>query len=61
MLLRAASEDRLYGLYAVALSLGLRRGEALELRCSDADLDEDGCCGCVRRCSGWRVGWFRAT
>jgi integrase len=42
MLLKAASEDRLYGLYAVALSLGLRRGEALGLRWSDVDLDGDG-------------------
>jgi integrase len=38
--LRTARSDRLYALYAVALSLGLRRGEALGLRWSDADLDE---------------------
>lgn len=31
--------DRLYALYAVALSLGLRRGEVLGLRWSDVDLD----------------------
>jgi integrase len=37
--LKAARDDRLYALYAVALSLGLRRGEALALRWSDIDLD----------------------
>lgn len=36
--LRASEGDRLYALYAVALSLGLRRGEALGLRWSDVDL-----------------------
>lgn len=38
-LLRGARADRLYALYAVALSVGLRRGEALGLRWSDVDLD----------------------
>jgi integrase len=37
-LLVAIRDDRLYALYAVALSLGLRRGEALGLRWSDIDL-----------------------
>lgn len=37
--LAAAREDRLYALYAVALSLGLRRGEALGLRWSEVDLE----------------------
>lgn len=36
--LMAVRGDRLYALYAVALSLGLRRGEALGLRWSDVDL-----------------------
>ncbi len=35
--LKAAREDRLYALYAVALALGLRRGEALGLRWGDVD------------------------
>ncbi|HEX6501057.1 MAG TPA: site-specific integrase [Micromonosporaceae bacterium] len=35
--LRVARTDRLYPLYAVALSLGLRRGEALGLRWVDLD------------------------
>jgi integrase len=35
--LKAARGDRLYALYAVALSLGLRRGEALGLRWPDVD------------------------
>jgi integrase len=39
MLLRTAREHRLYALYAVALSIGLRRGEALGLRWSDVDLE----------------------
>jgi integrase len=38
-LLRAARQHRLYALYAVALSIGLRRGEALGLRWIDLDLD----------------------
>lgn len=38
LFLKAAEGDRLYALYAVALSLGLRRGEALGLRWSDVDL-----------------------
>ncbi|GAB3815031.1 tyrosine-type recombinase/integrase [Kribbella italica] len=37
--LEAIRDDRLYALYAVALSLGLRRGEALGLRWSDVDLE----------------------
>src|SRR5215467_299283 len=39
-LLRAAPRDhRWYALYAMALMLGLRRGELLGLRWSDVDLD----------------------
>ncbi|MEU7996166.1 tyrosine-type recombinase/integrase [Micromonospora sp. NPDC049060] len=38
LLLKAARSDRLYALYAVALALGLRRGEALALRWQDVDL-----------------------
>lgn len=38
LLLKAARSDRLYALYAVALALGLRRGEALGLRWQDVDL-----------------------
>jgi len=38
-LLRVARQYRLYALYAVALSIGLRRGEALGLRWADVDLD----------------------
>jgi integrase len=38
LLLKAAKRDRLYALYAVALSLGLRRGEALGLRWVDVEL-----------------------
>ena len=38
-LLEAARGDRLEALYRVALSLGLRRGEALGLRWSDIDLE----------------------
>lgn len=37
--LAASRSDRWYALYAVALSLGLRRGEALGLRWSDVDFD----------------------
>lgn len=37
--LDAARDDRLYALYAVALSLGLRRAEALGLAWRDIDLD----------------------
>lgn len=37
--LAAISDDRLQALYAVALALGLRQGEALGLRWSDVDLD----------------------
>jgi integrase len=36
--LKAAEEHRLYALWAVALSMGLRRGEALGLAWSDVDL-----------------------
>lgn len=39
-LLEAARHDRLYALYAVAVAVGLRRGEALGLRWVDVDLDE---------------------
>ncbi len=38
-LLKAARDDRLYALWAVALSVGLRRGEALGLRWQDVDLE----------------------
>ena len=38
-LLTAAQGDRLEALYCVALSLGLRQGEALGLRWEDVDLD----------------------
>ena len=38
-LLAAARGSRLYALVAVALAIGLRRGEALALRWSDVDLD----------------------
>jgi integrase len=38
-LLAAASGDRLEALYAVAIALGLRQGEALGLRWQDVDLD----------------------
>lgn len=37
--LKAVRDDRWYALYAVALSLGLRRGEALGLRWADVDFD----------------------
>lgn len=36
--LDTAREDRLYALWAVALAIGLRRGEALGLRWADVDL-----------------------
>lgn len=39
-LLAAAKGDRLYALWAVALAVGLRRGEALGLRWCDVNLDE---------------------
>jgi integrase len=39
-LLDAAKGDRLYALYVVALSLGLRRGEVLGLRWVDVDIDD---------------------
>ena len=38
-LLHAARGDRMEALYAVAISLGLRQGEALGLRWSDVDLE----------------------
>lgn len=38
-LLQAAEEHRLYALWAVALSMGLRRGEALGLRWQEVDLE----------------------
>ncbi|MBT8226065.1 MAG: site-specific integrase [Dactylosporangium sp.] len=40
-LLEAARGDRLYAVYAVALALGLRRGEALGLRWVDVDFDQE--------------------
>ena len=39
--LKVARDDRWYALYAVALSLGLRRGEALALHWADVDLVDD--------------------
>lgn len=38
--LRATRGEPLEALYSVALSLGLRQGEALGLRCQDVDLDD---------------------
>jgi integrase len=38
--LEAASQHRLYALWAVALAMGLRRGEALGLAWADVDLEE---------------------
>ena len=38
--LRTAEQHRLYALWAVALSMGLRRGEALGLEWEGVDLDE---------------------
>jgi integrase len=38
--LKAAEQHRLYALWAVALSMGLRRGEALGLAWADVDLDQ---------------------
>ncbi|WP_281284749.1 site-specific integrase [Nonomuraea mesophila] len=37
--LKAARDHRLYALYVLALCLGLRRGELLELRWTDVDLE----------------------
>ena len=37
--LKVVRDDRLYALYAVALSLGLRRGEALGLPWADVDME----------------------
>lgn len=37
--LQSIQGDQLQGLYVVAISLGLRRGEALGLRWEDVDLD----------------------
>ncbi len=39
-LLKVAGGDRLEALYAVALAIGLRQGEALELRWQDMDLQD---------------------
>ncbi|AKK30373.1 site-specific integrase [Mycobacteroides abscessus] len=39
--LKTAETTRLYALWAVALSMGLRRGEALGLQWSDVDLDAE--------------------
>lgn len=39
--LKTAEDVRLYALWAVALSMGLRRGEALGLQWSDVDLDAE--------------------
>ena len=38
--LKTAEQHRLYALWAVALSMGLRRGEALGLEWADVDLDQ---------------------
>jgi integrase len=40
MLLKAAQGHRLYALYVVAATMGLRRGELLGLRWEDLDLDD---------------------
>lgn len=40
MFLRSAADHRLYGLFAVGVALGLRKGELLALRWSDVDLDQ---------------------
>jgi integrase len=39
VLLAAAADDRFYGVYVLALVLGMRRGEVLGLRWSAVDLD----------------------
>jgi integrase len=39
LFLKAARESRLYALYAVAITVGLRQGEALGLHWQDVDLD----------------------
>ena len=39
--LKVAADERLYALYALALCLGLRRGELLGLRWSDVDFDTE--------------------
>jgi integrase len=38
--LKAVEDDRLYALWAVAIGVGLRRGEALAFRWQDVDLEE---------------------
>ncbi|KAB8181891.1 hypothetical protein [Microbispora catharanthi] len=40
--LRQARKGRFYAVYAVALGVGVRRGEALGLRWDDVDLDKPG-------------------
>lgn len=52
--LKAAEEHRLYALWAVALSMGLRRGEALGIAWADVDLDGVGRQS-ARRCIGSTV------
>jgi integrase len=47
LLLDAVRDDRLFALYAVALGVGLRRGEGLGLRWSDIDFDNDTLCVAV--------------
>jgi integrase len=46
--LAVAANDRLYALYVVALSTGLREGELMALRWSDVTLPDDGSDGALR-------------
>jgi integrase len=46
--LAVATNDRLYALYVVALSTGLREGELMALRWSDVTLPDDGSDGALR-------------
>jgi integrase len=50
-LLAAVRADRLYAVYLLALSVGLRRGELLGLRWADVDL-EAASCTCGKQCTG---------
>ena len=52
--LKAAEDHRLYALWAVALSMGLRRGEALGLRWQEVDL-ASGRITINRALRGWRA------
>lgn len=56
VLLAAAADDRLYGVYVLALVLGMRRGEVLG--CGGRLLTSTVArCGCGHRCSGSGVSW----